>query len=143
MPNATREQMKEEAIKRMKLLNLHTNAIHEFQDDGIVNCSQFGGVLFWLNDDQQKRVNEFETETGNLVYHVIETHYVELGRMLTLLYVSPYMEDWERDAAIFYDEEELKAGEPLAYVVNCDDEICSEYGCVGIQSCAGGLRRIW
>ena len=137
MPNATREQMKEEVIKRMKLLNLHTNAIHEFQDDGTVTCSQFGGALFWLNNDQKKRVNEFETETGNLVYHVIATHYVKLGQMLTLLYVSPYMEDWERDEA------ELKAGEPLAYVVNCDDEICSEYGCVGIQSCAGGLRRVW
>lgn len=136
MSNATREQMKEEAIKRMKLLNLHTNAINGFQDDDIVNCSQFG-ALFWLNDDQEKRVAEFEKASGNLVYHMIRTDYVELGRMLTLLYVSPYMDEWERDEA------ELKAGEPLAYVVNCDDEICSEYGCVGVQACAGGLRRTW
>ena len=136
MSNATREQMKEEAIKRMKLLNLHTNVINEFQDDDIVNCSQFG-VLFWLNDDQEKRVAEFEKESGNLVYHMIRTDYVELGRMLTLLYVSPYMDEWERDEA------ELNAGEPLAYVVNCDDEIYSEYGCVGIQNYAGALRRTW
>lgn len=137
MSNATREQMKEEAIKRMKLLNLHTNVIHEFQDDGIVNCSQFGGALFWLNDDQKKRVAEFEKESGNLVYHMIRTDYVELGRMLTLLYVSPYMDEWERD------RKELAAREPLAYVANLTDEICSEYGHVGIESCCGGLRRTW
>ena len=136
MSNATIKQMKEEAIKRMNLLNLHTNVINDFQEYDFVSCSQFD-TWFLLDDGQQKRVKEFEKESGNLVYHVIRTDYVELGRMLTLLYVSPYMDEWERDEA------ELNAGEPLAYVVNCDDEIYSEYGCVGIQNYAGALRRTW
>ena len=135
MSNATKEQMKEEAVKRMRLLHLHSNAIHDFEKDGIVNYSQFG-VLFWLTEDQQKRVKEFEEQSGSLVYHVIENHYVELGRMLTFLFVSPYMDEWERDRA------ELEAGEPLAYVANLDDEVCSEYGCVGVEPCCG-VRRVW
>lgn len=135
MSNATKEQMKEEAIARMKLLHL-PNAIQDFKDNGIVNCSQFG-VLFWLTDEQQKRVEEFEKESGNLVYHVIENHYVELGRMLTFLYVSPNMDEWEQD------REELAAGEPLAYVANLSDEICSEYGHVGVELRYGGLMRVW
>ena len=136
MPNATKEQMKEEAIARMTLLHIHSNAIHDFKTENLVNYSKFG-VLFWLTEEQQKRVEEFEKQSGNLVYHVIENHYVELGRMLTFLYVSPYMDEWERD------RKELAAREPLAYVVNLTDEICSEYGHVGIESCCGGVRRTW
>lgn len=95
----------------MTLLHIHSNAIHDFKTENLVNYSQFG-VLFWLTEEQQKRVEEFEKQSGNLVYHVIENHYVELGRMLTFLYVSPYMDEWERD------RKELAAGEPLAYVAN-------------------------
>lgn len=72
MSNATKEQMKEEAIARMTLLHLHANAIHDFKTENLVNYSQFG-VLFWLTEEQQKRVEEFEKQSGNLVYHVIET----------------------------------------------------------------------
>ena len=136
MANATKEQMKEEAITRMELLHIHPNAIQDFNDKGIVNCSQFG-ALFWLTEEQQKRVEEFEKESGNLVYHVIENHYVELGRMLTFLYVSPDMDEWEQD------REELAAGEPLTYVANLSDEVCSEYGHVGIELRYGGLMRVW
>lgn len=136
MSNLIKEQMKEEAIARMTLLRIHSNAIHEFQTENLVNYSQFG-VLFWLTEEQQKRVDEFEKQSGNLVYHVIENHYVELGRMLTFLYVSPYMDEWERD------RKELEAGEPLVYVANLSDEVCSEYGHVGIVSSNGGLRRTW
>lgn len=136
MSIATKEQMKEEAIARMELLHIHSNAIRDFKDKDIVNCSQFG-ALFWLTDEQQKRVEKFEKESSNLVYHAIENHYVELGRMLTFLYVSPNMDEWEQD------REELAAGEPLAYVANLSDEICSEYGHVGVEPCCGGLVRIW
>lgn len=138
MSNATKEQMKEEAIARMEVLHIHSNTIHEFKMKNILNYSysQFG-ARFWLTEEQQKRVAEFEKQSGNLVYHVIENHYVELGRMLTFLYVSPYMDEWERD------RKELAAGEPLAYVANITDEICSEYGHVGVEPCCGGLRRTW
>lgn len=136
MSNATKEQMKEEAIARMELLHINFNTIHEFKTENLVNCSLFG-VLFWLTEEQQNRVEEFENKSGDLVYHVIENHYVELGRMLTFLYVSPYMDEWERD------RKELVAGEPLAYVANLSDEVFSEYGHVGIVSNNDGLRRIW
>lgn len=136
MSNATKEQMKEEAIARMELLHIHSNAIRDFEDKDIVNYSQIG-ILFWLTEEQQKRVEKFEKESGNLVYHVIKNHYVELGLMLTFLYVSPNMDEWEQD------REELADGEPLAYVANLSDEICSEYGHVGVEPCCGGLVRVW
>ena len=84
MSNATKEQMKEEAIARMTLLHIHSDAIHEFRTENLVNYSQFG-VLFWLTEEQQKRVEEFEKQSGKLVYQVSEIHYVERGRVLTVL----------------------------------------------------------
>lgn len=76
MSNATKEQMKEEALARMTLLHIHSNAIHDFKTENLVNYSQFG-VLFWLTEEQQKRVDEFEKQSGNLVYHVFRPGYMD------------------------------------------------------------------
>lgn len=137
MSNATKEQMKEEAITRMELLHIHPKCIADFKQADFVSYSRYGILCWWLTDEQQNRVREFEKQSGNLVYHVIEEDYVQLGRMLTFLYVSPYTSEWERD------RKELEAGEPLVYVANLSDEVCSEYGHVGIVSSNDGLRRIW
>lgn len=137
MSNATKEQMKEEAIARMELLHIHPNCIADFKQADFVSYSRYGILCWWLTDEQQNRVREFEKQSGNLVYHVIEEDYVQLGRMLTFLYVSPYTSEWERD------RKELEAGEPLVYVANLSDEVYSEYGHVGIVSSNDGLRRIW
>lgn len=137
MSNATKEQMKEEAIARMELLHIHPRCIADFKQADFVSYSRYGILCWWLTDEQQNRVREFEKQSGNLVYHVIEEDYVQLGQMLTFLYVSPYTSEWERD------RKELEAGEPLVYVANLSDEVCSEYGHVGIVSSNDGLRRIW
>ena len=46
-------KQKQEAIERMKLLNLHGNVIKAFEKEGIVNLSENGGLLYWLNSEQQ------------------------------------------------------------------------------------------
>ena len=43
-------KQKQEAIARMKLLKLHGNVIREFEKEGIVNLSENGGFLYWLNE---------------------------------------------------------------------------------------------
>ena len=136
---ATREQMLKEAVKRMRLLKIIEPGLCEsvFKKHPVISCSNEFYLLQPLTPYQQKRVNEFEAMSGNFVYHVIQNPHDELGLMLTFLYVSPCMDEWTRDWV------ELKAGEPLAYVVNCDDEVCSEYGHVGVQNTNGALTRTW
>lgn len=129
------QAMKKEAVMRMHILDLHANAIKEFEDKGLLNCSE-RGILFWLTQEQTNHVYQFEEESGNLVYHVIH-NYTEIGEMLTFLYVSRYNEEWPRD------RKDLKNGEPLAYVKNLSAEFCSEYGIVGIVKKDGGLLRIF
>lgn len=64
-------QQKQEALKRMKLLKLYPNIVKEFEKDGIVNLSENGGFLYWLDSNQKAIVDRFETENNALVYHVI------------------------------------------------------------------------
>lgn len=129
-------KQKQEALERMKMLKLHGNIIKEFDKEGIVNLSENGGFLYWLDSDQQAIVDEFETEHDALVYHVIHNH-TEFGELYSLLYVSKYEEEWENDRS------DLKDGYTLAYVKNVDYEFCSEFGSIGIKPQFGGLIRTY
>ena len=125
-----KEEMKKEAINRMKMLKLHLNIIKEFSNEGILNLS-LNAALYYLNDKQLARVQEFEQQYHTLVYHVIQN-----GQMLSFLYVSQHTEEWE------YDRSDLKEGYPFVYVANLTDEICSEFGHIEIRPCVGGVIRI-
>ena len=124
-----------EALLRMKNLKLHENVINEFKETGKINLSENGGILYWLNDDENNMVRQWKKETGNLVYHVIKNN-MEFGLCYSFLYVSPYTDEW------LNDDEDLKEGYPIVYVKNVTDNTCSEYGSIGIRSNIGGLVRV-
>lgn len=130
----TTQEQKIEAIKRMKLIKLHENPIREFKAEGRLNLSENGGILYWLDEKQQECVKEFETKYNALVYHVIHD-FTEFGELLSFLYVSDSEDEWE------YDRDDLKQGYAYAYVKNLDDDVCSEFGSIGIKPQFGGLVR--
>lgn len=130
----TTQEQKIEAIKRMKLLKLHENPIREFEEEGRLNLSENGGILYWLDEKQQEYVKEFETKYNALVYHVIHD-FTEFGELLSFLYVSDSEDEWE------YDLDDLKQGYPYVYVKNLDDDMCSEFGSIGIKPRCGGIVR--
>jgi hypothetical protein len=130
----TRQEQKIEAIERMKLLKLHENPIRDFEKEDVINQSEHGGILYWLDDKQIELVKEFETKHNAVVYHVIH-NYTDIGEMISLLYVSDKKQEWG------YDRDDLKDGYACAYVINLDDEWCSEFGSIGIKPQFGGLVR--
>lgn len=135
------EAQKHEALLRMKKLGLHENAINEFKSEGKLNLSEPGfgnrvGVLFWLNEDEQKMVKEWEKATGNMVYHVIKNRLRDIGLCYSFLYVSKETDEWEVDST------DLEDGCPFVYVKNVDDDFCSEYGRIGIKPGCGGVVRV-
>lgn len=132
----TREQMLEEAIKRMNILDMMENPIKDLKEDGVVNLSEGGGYLYWLDDEQKKMVEKFEKEKGGLVYHVIRS-LTNIGEMYALMYVSQYEEEWDDD------KEDLENGSALVYVVNVTMPDCSEFGSIGVQPSIGGVKRTW
>ncbi len=123
-----------EALYRMKNLQLHENVIREFREEGKLNLSEICGILFWLNEQEEKLVRDWEKKTGNMVYHVIKNHF-GFGLCYSFLYVSTYQDEWE------YDRDNLKAGYPIAYVHNDTFEFLSEYGAIEIEPQIGGLIR--
>ncbi len=122
-----------EALERMKKLRIHENAVKEFAENGKLNLSE-RGILFWLNEAEEKMVRDWEKKTGNIVYHVIKNNMV-FGLCYSFLYVSKESEEWE------LDNEDLTDACPYAYVKNVDDDYCSEYGRIGITPRFGGIIR--
>lgn len=54
------EAMKEEAVKRMKKLELHSDCIAAFEHDNQVWESEFLGALFELNDEKKAYIKHTE-----------------------------------------------------------------------------------
>lgn len=131
-----KEKQKKEALERMAMLGIHTNAVKEFKLYGKLNLSEGIGALYWLEENEQKIVDEFEARNNAVVYHVIKS-FTNFGVMYSLLYVSEYEEEWEQD------QEDIREGMALAYVYNADMPDCSEFGTIGLRRSIGGLIRTW
>lgn len=125
--------MKEDAIKLMKMLKLHTNVIREFKEENKLNKSETrNGILYWLSAEEQQLVNDFEQENpGTLVYHIVKTVTLDLGIIYDLLYITEDQEDWN----LYKDY--LKDNLVLSYSVTPFPEC----GLIKIKSVNGGLVR--
>ena len=134
----TREEMKSEAIARMRQLHLYPETIRQFERENLISESAPPfGACFWLNEAQRERVRELETKYNILIYHVVHS-FTTIGEMESYLYVSNHPEEWEDDRA------DLKEGTTVAYVYNCEDPLLSEFGPIGIRlTPAAGLERTW
>lgn len=64
-------ELKNEAIKRMKILQLKDEIIKEFKDTDTLYISNLGGTLEIADDEQMKFVKEIEQTKNLLVYHLI------------------------------------------------------------------------
>ena len=129
---------KEVAIQCLKSLNIYTPYINKFEKDSTVTLfERFGG--YYINKDQEpellNKIKEFEAETGSLVYAVTHEMFF-FGECYSFLIVSEYDEEWEMTL------QEIQTGYAFAYVWNKSDEICSEFGTVGVKSFGGGIARI-
>ena len=120
---------KEEALFRMQDLNMMKTVMKKFVA-GTLMMSEFGGILYDLDEEARAAVKEVE-EKGLLPYHVVKTQ-TTIGTMYAVLYVSPNPGEWDIKR---YDP---ATGEVTAYVAN---GIFSEFGTVVIKPCNGGLAR--
>lgn len=137
----SQKNQKQEAIKRMKMLNLSKEVIDDFKNNNRIYYSErqnqfFNAILYWVDNDENyvKIVKDFEKKSKCLVYHCQLTH-LEFGDCLSLLFVSNYEEDWD------YENQLLKQGIAFAWVENLDDDTCSEMGTIGIKPSMGGIVR--
>ena len=138
-----KEQQKTEALERMKMLKIMGRVCNSFRVSNRVFYSErqnkvFDGILYWLdNEDEYIKIkNDFEKETGALVYHAQLTH-TEFGDLLSFLYVSNRPNEWDEDKYM------LKQGDAMAYVHNLTDEHLSQTGMIGVAPRNGGITRTY
>ena len=131
---ATLEEMKEEAIRRLKLFTkMEPCVINEFKGDNILYMSENRGILYYLDDEEKKLVKNVEADGDRLVFHVL--HYSsQFGEMYTMLYVYNDKSEWA-DC-----RENLKnCGISYCYTYNKDEPAFSEHGSIGVVQVNGGL----
>ena len=117
----------EEAVFRMKELGLYGPVIRDFRGSGRLYMSEFGGILYDLDDGAKEAVSAAE-KRGYLPYHVVRNN-----RMYSVLCVSGEMDAWANER---YNR---SSGTMEAFVKNGRIE---EYGAISVIPCNGGLKRV-
>lgn len=121
----------EEAVIRMKELDLSEKLINQFEKHKKVFVSDLGGAWFELDENARQLVNAIE-KTGNLVYHVLRT-----GPMYSALFVSANKDYWEEER---YDK---RTNLIYSYATMGQGGYGSfEGGDIQVVPVAGGLSRI-
>lgn len=136
---ATKDEMKAEAIKMMRILGLSKEVIKDFDENGVLFYSErmsvaFPAVLYWMSNKEEymgqvAKINE----SGSLVFHGILTHLRE-GDMMDYLFVSKYKDEWP------FAEEDAKQKVALSC---CYSPYASEIGYVQVEPKMGGLTRTY
>jgi len=126
----------EEGVARMRFMRILYPVIREFKA-GKLNKSEFGGILYWLDEKENAMVKAYEAESGNKVYHVIKNYSEDGDPWYTCLYVSGQEDRWS------VDMEDLSNGEAIAWCVIGTDPNYGETGYVGVRPCIGGLKRTY
>ena len=93
MININKEEKHQEALKRMELLNIDFDVIQDFKDNGTVYMSINGfniPVFDFLIDEIVAKTNL----KNPYVYYLIQDD----AKMVSILFVSNYKEDWEAES---------------------------------------------
>lgn len=139
----TREEMKEEALERIKEitkeLDLNPHIYDYFKNDKLYYSYELyitGSIdVITYNEQYPKLVEDFEKKYNCMVYHAVECKDEEIGDSLALLYVSSNKEEWEA--------ERLYMGKYIeVYVYNLSCPSWSEFGTIQVGQSGGALIRI-
>ena len=121
----------------MRKLHIYEAYIDGFRkNDYVCYFEGYGGYWVYQDPELEKKMKALEKEYACTVYAI--THeFTEFGECYSFLLVTDYKEEW--DNLIYPEGNKYYA---FAYVWNKDDDICSEFGTIGVQSFGGGIRRI-
>lgn len=133
-----RQAKKDKAIELMKQLDIYKPYIKGFeQEDQVCFFEMFGGYWVYQEPEIEKKMKEIEAEYKCVVYAI--THeFTDFGELYDFLIVTDYPE--EHDTLLYNQGNRNYIA--FAYVWNKSDELCSEFGSVGVKSFGGGIRRV-
>ena len=127
-----------EAVKRLHKMGILEEAIQNFKKSGKVYVSMTPyGILYDLTEQQKTVLQQFEEKRNALVYLVVNKE-DEREEMDAYIFVTDNPGEWE------IENDDLEAGEAIAYVHNLKKERLSEVGYIGWKrSPFGGIIRMY
>ena len=137
--NTTKEQRKIKALEIMQKLDIYKPYIKGFETDNeICYFERFAGFWAWQDEDLIAKVKEIE-EKYNCTVYAITHEFTEFGELYDFLLVTDYPEEWKD---LVYKGRINNQHYAFTYCYNKDDDFCSEFGTIAIESFGGGIRRI-
>lgn len=135
---ATKTEMKEQATKLLKSLDIYEPYIEAFNSDREEVCmfERYGGYYISQYSDLLEKTKKLEEKYKFLVYAITHEH-TEFGECYSFLYVPQNKAEWEKipeEDGIFF---------PYVYVWNKDEDLFSEFGEIGVRCFGGGITRIY
>ena len=128
---------KEKALELLKEMDIYKPYIRGFREsDKVCFFENFEG--YWLHQEPEidRKRKEIETKYNCFVYAV--THeFTPFGECWSFLIVTDYKSEWK---TLMWSEGNKHTA--FAYVWNKDDDWCSEFGSITVQSFGGGIKRI-
>lgn len=131
---AKSELLKQEAIKRMKMLKINDDVVTIFNSSNKLLCSNYGFITE-VPPNVIQQIKDWEKRYGNLAYHVIYSKLFGY-EIYNALSVSNYKEDW------IYERRIINDGWAMAYTVNVTKPDFSESGSIKLYNFQGILERI-
>ena len=137
--NTTKEQRKIKALELMQKLDIYKPYIKGFETDNkVCYFERFAGFWAWQDEDLIAKLKEIE-EKYNCTVYAITHEFTEFGELYDFLLVTDYPEVWKD---LVYKGRINNQHYAFAYCYNKDDDFCSEFGTIAIESFGGGIRRI-
>lgn len=90
------EEMKQEAIERIKILELNEKIITDFQTMNVVYVSEIGANIRIANDEEKQFIKKLEFKKQILIYHAIYLK-TESQNTLYFLYVDDKKNNWKAE----------------------------------------------
>ena len=127
--------IKEEALSRLRLLEIDGIAIDNFDKIGKITCFDWPYNKKPIPEEVLQKAKETEKKYG-ITFYIATFNETMFFDMYSFLYVSSNESDWE------LDKEELRHGQTYAWVYNVAHPEMSEIGSIQISSKNGALIRI-
>lgn len=105
LTDENKQQMRIEAVERMKILKLDKQVISDFETQDIIYVSNIKGKLQKADDEQMELVKQFEEDKQIKIYHIIHQK-TSSKDIVYFQYVSNNQNQWKlekRDLDLGFD----------------------------------------